>query len=72
MEHVIRRIPHKCHIFIRKFVTLVSLKVPSGSLVVESGPHVSTFTESQAHPWEEEEEEGGELWVKWVLPKPFC
>ena len=29
MKHVIR-IPHMCHIFFRKFVTLVSLKVPSG------------------------------------------
>ncbi len=40
MEHVIR-IPHKCHNFIRKFVTVVTLKVPSGSnsksLVVQAG-----------------------------------
>ncbi len=31
MEHVIR-IPHKCHNFEAEFVTLVSVKVPSGYL----------------------------------------
>ena len=30
MEHVIRIVPHKRHNFSRKFVTIVSLKVPSG------------------------------------------
>ncbi len=49
MEHVIR-IPHKCHdFFLRQVVTLVSLKVPSGSRAPPPHPPVGVHDDHVPH-----------------------